>query len=380
MTKILVCTETFPGGVTAHKAAGLIADGLSSTSTAFEITQIPLAFDKLTVQTIVAVCGGEWRETVVLGEQGVAGRVPYGLLDGGRTAVVAPYRPQVRSTVSEETTSFGTGQLLKAVLQEKSVERIYFYLPEGPWTADAGVGCLQALGVSLLDPDGKSISLAGNNLARLTRVNFQGALPRLRQVELIVACDQMGALLGRQGAAWSWGSKMGMSFAAIEKMEKNFTVLAERIQRTHGGGHHLLSGTASGGGVAYGLALLGAKLKPQAEVLLENLDLLERVRNAHLVITGQALTDRQTTAQQLAPSVLRLCQETGTPGILLSGGVRPNELQTVFSSGAWAVLDAIPTVMSTTEMLEQVKDNLYFSAQQLGRLLLLGKKLDSLPL
>jgi len=239
------------------------------------------------------------------------------------------------------------------------------------------VGFLQALGVSLLDPDGKSVSWVGNSLARLTRVDFRGVLPRLQQVEVVVACDTNAPLLGRQGAAWTWGVKTGSGVAAIDKIERSLAILADSIQRATGGNQQQQPGTGAGGGLGYGLSLVGAKLRPAPEVLLENLNLIEEVRQADLVITGQAQSDRQTTMQQLAPAVLQLCQETGTPGIVLSGGVRPRELETIFKCGAWAVLDATPTVLTTTEMIEQVGDNLYFSAQQLGRLLLLGNKLAS---
>ncbi|WP_287130859.1 glycerate kinase, partial [Candidatus Cyanaurora vandensis] len=139
---------------------------------------------------------------------------------------------------------------------------------------------------------------------------------------------------------------------------------------------HTLTGTGAGGGLGYGLALVGAKLRPAAQVLLENLDLLAQIRQVQLVITGQAQTDRQTLPQQIVPSVLRLCQQTGTPAVVLSGSVRPQELETVFNSGAWAVLNTLPSLMSTAQMLEEASTNLYFSAQQLGRLLLLGKKLN----
>jgi len=379
MTKVLICPEAFSGGVTAQKAASLIADGLSSTSTQFQIQQIPLSLDRQTVATVVEACGGVWREAVVLGEQGRSVRVPYGLLHEGRTAVLAPYRmpsPKAVQNNVSETTSFGAGQLLKAALQEKTVERVYLYLSEGIWPIDGGVGFLQALGISLLDPDGKSVSWASNTLGRLTRVDFRGAWPRLQQVELIVGYDNGAPLLGRQGAAWTWGSKVGASFGTIEKLEKGLASLTEAIQRTHGGGYHLLSGAAGGGGLGYGLALVGAKLRPSSEVLLENLNLAQLIREAQLVLTGQAQTDRQSTPQQLAPSVLRLCQESGTPAVVLSGSVRPKELETAFGCGAWAVLDSTPGVLTRTESLEQVADNLFFSAQQMGRLLLLGKKLS----
>ncbi|WP_218080543.1 glycerate kinase [Anthocerotibacter panamensis] len=377
--RVLVCPEPFQGGISAHRAAGVIADGLSSTSNHFQIRQIPLSFDDLTVNTIVQACGGVWREAVVLGEQGKSLRVSYGSLQGGRVAVVQPQHLATRVSPSNwagEMSSFGTGQLLKVILQDRTVERVYCYLPEGLWPVDGGVGFLQALGVSLLDPDGKSVSWAANSLSRLTRVDFRGVLPRLKQVELIVACDSQAPLLGRQGAAWTWGSRSGASFAMIEKVEKGLTILAEAVQRTYGGGHHVLGGAASGGGLGYGLSLVGAKLRPPAQVLLENLDFLEQVRQSDLVITGQAQTNRQTTPQQLLPSVLRLCQETGTPGVVLSGIVRPQELETVFNSGAWAVLDVVPGMLTTTQMLEQIENNLYFNAQQLGRLLLLGRKLS----
>ncbi len=378
LLKILICPEPFQGGLSAHKVSGVIADGLCATSTEFELQQVPMVIDQRVVQTIVEACGGEWRDTVALGDQGRTTRVQYGILHEGRTAVLMPERTSTRTI--EEMSSFGAGQLIKAAIQDRLVERVYFYLPEGIWPVDGGMGLLQALGVSLLDPDGKSINWNPNNLAnmaRLTRVDFKGALPRLKQVEVIVACDVSTPLLGRQGAAWKWGSQTGANFTVIEKMDQALTYLAEINQKTNDSGHHLLSGAAAGGGIGYGLALLGAKLRPANHVFLENLDFAEQIRNVDLVITGQGQSDRQTLPQQLAPLVLQLCQQTGTPGIMLSGSIRTQELETVFASGAWAVFDATPGIMSTAQLLENAAEHVYFSAQQLGRLLLLGKRLGS---
>jgi len=376
--RVLVCPEPFSGGLSAQQVAQVIADGLTSTSTHFEVQQVPLSIDEQVVETVVAARGGEWRDTVVLGEQGTSVRVRYGLIDEGKIAVVTPHRVPVRSlqgTGAGDMTSFGAGQLLKVVLQEKTVERVYWYLPEGTWPVDGGVGFLQALGVSLLDPDGKSISWATNSLARLTRVDFRGLLPRLQQVELIVGCHTLSPLLGRQGAAWTWGSRTGANFPTIERIEIGLTTLANALQRTNGGECHAQLGSAAGGGLGYGLALVGAQLRPAQQVFLENLNLQEQIRHVQLVITGQAQTDRRTLPQHTIPSILRMCQTSATPALVLSGGIRPKELESVLNSGAWAVLDTYPGPMSTTQMVEQAAEHLYFTAQQVGRLLLLGQKL-----
>ncbi|WP_218079654.1 glycerate kinase [Anthocerotibacter panamensis] len=374
--RVLICPEYYQGGTSAQQAAQVIADALAATSNYFQPKPLALALDRHTIANLTELWGGSLQEVVVLGKGGRPERVTYGLIHNGRTVLLMPRRMSAARAVKEDwvgdMTSFGVGQLLKAVLQHRSVERVCLYLSEGTWPVDGGVGLLQALGVRFQDLEGHAIGWGVNGLSRLSQVDFSQLLPQLQGVSLTVGCDVMTPLLGRSGAAQRWGKRAGAQAPVISGLEQRLTHFTE-VLRQSGKKELDLAGCGAGGGLGYGLALLGAQLEPGLDLLLENLDFSHQVRQADLVITGQAHTDR--AGQGIVPTVLRVCEEVGTPAVVLSGSVDPEAIPQVLRCGAWAVLDAMPAGLSAAQALARVPEDLYFAAQQVGRLLLLGGRL-----
>ena len=102
----------------------------------------------------------------------------YGLLEGGRTAVIemalasglellkpAELNPMAAST-------YGTGELMADALQ-RGAERVIIGLG-GSATVDGGMGCLQALGLRLLDERGDEVPAGGAGLAQNRDLRYGG--------------------------------------------------------------------------------------------------------------------------------------------------------------------------------------------------------------
>lgn len=79
----------------------------------------------------------------------------------------------------------------------------------GSATNDAGAGMIQALGVRLLDQQGKRIGHGGAELARLAAVDLSGLDPRIADCQIDVACDVTNPLIGEQGASVVFGPQKG---------------------------------------------------------------------------------------------------------------------------------------------------------------------------
>lgn len=62
-----------------------------------------------------------------------------------------------------------------------------------PWPL---AGMAQALGVGLYDPEGKPLARGGAALASLARIDLSSRDPRIRQIEIVAACDVGNPLLG----------------------------------------------------------------------------------------------------------------------------------------------------------------------------------------
>ena len=77
-----------------------------------------------------------------------------------------------------QTTSFGTGELIKQAL-DLGVQHIILGIG-GSATNDGGAGMLQALGLRLLDKNGQSIGFGGAELSKIAEIQMTDLDPRLQ--------------------------------------------------------------------------------------------------------------------------------------------------------------------------------------------------------
>lgn len=96
-------------------------------------------------------------------------------------------------------TSYGLGELIRCAL-EAGCRKIVVGLG-GTATVDGGAGMLQALGVRLLDGEGREVGPGGRELKRIQHLDVSGLDPRLKDTEVVAACDVDNPLHGPQGAA-----------------------------------------------------------------------------------------------------------------------------------------------------------------------------------
>lgn len=102
-----------------------------------------------------------------------------------------------------QTTTFGTGELIKDAL-EQGAKRIILGLG-GSATNDGGAGCAQALGIRLEDAAGKELQQGCSSLSKLARIRTETKHPLLADASLEIACDVDNPLLGPKGASAVYG-------------------------------------------------------------------------------------------------------------------------------------------------------------------------------
>ena len=219
-------------------------------------------------------------------------------LEGGRTAVVETARAIGLSLAGGKggndplgASSAGAGQLLAAAVAE-GARRLLVGLG-GSATTDGGAGAIAALG--------------------------RGA--RLAGVEVIVACDVTTRFLD---AARTFAPQKGATPAQVALLERRLQRMAQELELIGGTDVRLLPGAGAAGGLAGGLAALGASLVPGFEVVAEALDLVERVAAADLVVTGEGLLDEQSFSGKAVGGVVGLAGEAGVPVAVVVGDVDPD--------------------------------------------------------
>ncbi|HEX2672989.1 MAG TPA: glycerate kinase [Polyangiaceae bacterium] len=325
--RVVVAPNALKGSLTASEAALAIARGLRAADGSVEIVSLPIADGGDGTSAVLrAASGGATRETIVPDPLGRPVRASFGLLDGGRTAVLDVATASGLTLLQSHErdpllcSSRGTGKLLSSAL-DAGVESVILGVG-GSATVDGGAGLLAALGIGFLDDTGTPIPSGGAGLARLSRIDLSRAHPALARVKLRVACDVDSPLVGPHGAARAFGPQKGATPEAVRELEQNLTHFADVVEQTTGRDvRHAVSGGAAGGIAAGLFGVLGATLEPGIDLVLETLGFDQAVQGADLVLTAEGLLDQQSLRNKGPCGVARWSKRRGVPVIALVGGI-----------------------------------------------------------
>lgn len=117
----------------------------------------------------------------------------------------------------EITTSHGTGQLLRHLIENEGVLEVLLGVG-GTCTVDCGLGVLYGLGSFQWEFEGPDpIYFTGGDLKRLKRLHKHDNLND--DVKITIACDVMNPLLGPTGAAYVYGPQKGLKQDCMENYE-----------------------------------------------------------------------------------------------------------------------------------------------------------------
>jgi glycerate kinase len=270
------------------------------------------------------------------------------LIDGGRAAFVelaaasglARLSPEERSPAAARAASTrGTGELVLQAL-DAGVERITIGLG-GSATTDGGAGLLAALGLRLLDGNGRPVADGGTALTGLARAEPSGLDPRLGEVALVVASDVTNPLTGERGAAATYAPQKGADDEAVAELDQALRHWGDVIEAATGRLVADLPGAGAAGGTTAGLlGFTAAVLRPGVEVVAEIVGLSGRLAEADLVITGEGRADEQTLSGKAALGVAKLAPK-GVPVVLLCGALGPGAAA-LDASNAFALVQPIP--------------------------------------
>lgn len=354
--RFVIAPDSYKGSLTSVQVADLIAEGLLEVFPQAEAIKVPVADGgEGTVDAFLSALGGEKRFLDVTGPLGTPVKAFYGLLPDGTGVVemaAASGLPLVPGGKRNPliTTTYGTGEVIKAVL-EQGCNTIIIGIG-GSATNDGGVGMAQALGVRFLDERGKELSFGGGSLARLAKIDMSGLDPRIRKTNIIVACDVDNPLCGPRGASAVFGPQKGASPEIVRILDQNLAHYAKIIKEQLGKDILELPGAGAAGGLGAGLvSLLGATLKPGIEIVISSTKLEEKIKGATLVITGEGKTDYQTAHGKAPVGIAKVAKKLGIPVIAISGGLG-ERYEDVYEAGLDAVFSIAPGPISLEQAFE----------------------------
>ncbi|MEW2399173.1 glycerate kinase [Streptomyces sp. NPDC046862] len=388
LSRVAVAPSGFKESLSARAAADAIADGVRRVVPGAEIDLIPLVDGgEGTAAALAASTRGRLVALPATGPVGEPLGTHFALLGSRDTAVVEMAAVAGLSLVPHSlrdpgaTTTYGVGELIRAAL-DQGVRRVLVGCGDSG-TSDGGAGALQALGARLLDVDGFELPPGGRELSRLHHIDPSGLDPRLKDVDLLVACNPYNVLCGERGVARVFGPQKGATPAQVEELSaalENWAYVLTRDVAAPGTGSYggpgldlyAGPGTGASGGLGAGLAALGARLLPRFEVLLDHLDLDARLARADLVVTAEGALDRQTPRGKVPAEVARRAKLHGRPVLALAGtlGEGAHEVP-----GVDACHGILPAPMALAEALVRASELLTDATERALRMIALGTRL-----
>jgi len=374
--KIVVAVDSYKGCMRSDEAGEIIAGGLREGLGEAEIVAIPIADGgEGTTDAVIRANGGELRSVRVTDPLGGPVIAVYGVLPGGRTAVMEMASASGIELVSTgnldpmKATTYGTGELMRAAIED-GVRDIIIGIG-GSASVDGGIGMAQALGYRILTADGIECGRGGGALATVEDIDASVVLPALIETRVRVACDVTNPLLGERGAARVFGPQKGAAPEMVDALERGLGHLAE-VWKNHGMLDTIENkGDGAAGGLGAALrAFCAAEIASGADLVAEITGFDTEISNADLLVTGEGRTDEQTADGKLCAVLASKARAAGVKTILISGAVTGDlgEVNDLFD----AIFAADENAGSLEEALEHARGNLAATARRVGKMLALG--------
>jgi glycerate 2-kinase len=345
--RVVVAPDKFKGSLTAAQVAARVAAGLTHAVPGVEVVQVPVADGG--DGTLEAALSAGYRRVPVRAE-GPTGEpvdTAYAERDGVAVIELADVSGLRRlpggRLAARAASSYGTGQVIRAAL-DAGCRRIVLGIG-GSACTDGGAGLVQALGGRLADAGGGEVGRGGAALAAVRSLDLSGRHRALAEAEVVVASDVDNPLLGPRGAAAVYGPQKGASPADVAELDASLARWADAVNRATGTDAAGTPGAGAAGGVGFAaLAVLGARLQPGIDLVLDLVRFREALPGARLVICGEGSLDAQTLHGKAPAGVAAVARAAGVPVVAVAGRslLAPAELESAGILAAYALTDLEP--------------------------------------
>lgn len=221
--------------------------------------------------------------------------------------------------------SLGTGQMLAWALSQ-GVQTIVLGIG-GSATIDLGLGALEALGLSFLDAEKKTLSpmtpsLWGKVSALCGEVDLKG-------VQLILASDVQNRLLGNRGAVKIYGEQKGLKPSDFDLYEQGLKQMALKLCQYYKQPESFMMepGMGAAGGIGFGLSLAcGAVLHSGFEVVSDFLGMETYLDQFDIIFTGEGFFDLSSFDGKGPGELIQLAKAMKLPVFLFVGKISDEAL------------------------------------------------------
>jgi glycerate kinase len=284
--RVVAAPDKFKGTMSAADVAASI--GHACWELGLDCVEVPMADGG---DGLLDVLGGANRTSAVTGPLGDVVEAEWRLAKG--TAVIEMARASGLTLAGGASgndpmnaTTTGTGELIDHAL-DAGARRIIVGLG-GSATTDGGFGAIRAI----------------------------TAIARLKQVELLVACDVTTVFAD---AGRVFGPQKGATPAQVEMLTRRLDRLTQLFTEDFGVDVSSVPGGGAAGGLGGALAALGGRLIPGFELVADELDLYDHLDDADLVITGEGALDDTSFDGKVVGGIATISRDAGVPVLAVVG-------------------------------------------------------------
>lgn len=379
--KFLFASDSFKGTLSSDQTIELLTKAAEEVFGSCETSGVPVADGgEGTTDAVVKARNGEIITVPVHGplmemEQGFYGRL------SGSEAILEMAAASGLPMVPEEkrnplnTTTYGTGELLKAALDAGYTEIAIAI--GGSATNDGGMGFASALGIRFLDQDGNVLEGRGEDLEKVAHIDMSGLDPAVKKAHFTVMCDVTNPLCGPDGATYTFGKQKGGTPEILDRLEKGMQNYRDVIIREFGVNPDEIQGSGAAGGLGTALKVfLHAEMKSGIETVLDLIDFDARLEGVDLVVTGEGRTDWQSCFGKVMQGVGDRSAKHQVPVAALCGGLG-RDYEKIYAHGICSIMTTVDGPMPLKEALDNASELYYKGAIRMFRFLKTGMQMNA---
>lgn len=379
--KLLFASDSFKGTISSDQTIELLTKAANEVFGECETGGVPVADGgEGTTEAVVKARKGEMVYVDVHGplmerEHGFYGKLSdtEAVLEMAAASGLPMVPMEKRNPL--HTTTYGTGELLKAALDAGYTEIAIAI--GGSATNDGGMGFARALGIRFLDEDGNALEGKGSDLGKVKHIDMTGLDPAVKKAHFTVMCDVTNPFCGPDGATYTFGKQKGGTPEILDELEKGMQNYRDVIIKEFGINPDEIKGSGAAGGLGTALKVfLGAEMKSGIETVLDLIDFDERLRDVDLVVTGEGRTDWQSCFGKVMQGVGDRSKKKGVPVIALCGGLG-KDYEKIYDHGIDSIMTTVDGPMALKDALDNAEDLYYKGAVRMFRFIKAGMKVKA---
>ena len=378
--KLLFASDSFKGTLSSDQTIELLTKAAGEVFGSCETSGVPVADGgEGTTDAVVKARSGEIVTVPVHGplmemEQGFYGRLSdtEAILEMAAASGLPMVPEEKRNPLN--TTTYGTGELLKAALDAGYTDIAIAI--GGSATNDGGMGFASALGIRFLDQDGNVLEGRGENLEKVAHIDMSGLDPAVQKAHFTVMCDVTNPLCGPDGATYTFGKQKGGTPEILDRLERGMQNYRDVIIREFGVNPDEIQGSGAAGGLGTALKVfLHAEMKSGIETVLDLIDFDARLEGVDLVVTGEGRTDWQSCFGKVMQGVGDRSAKHQVPVAALCGGLGP-DYEKIYAHGISSIMTTVDGPMPLKEALDNASALYYKGAIRMFRFIQAGMQMN----